>query len=121
MGCDISWHVERQREDGAWEYVAETPEPVRWYELFSVLAGVRREVGDPPQRFEPQCDLPIDASAEVRAMWEHDERDCFGTSYRTLAEFQAYDWTALQLDECLEAMTALGPPEKVRAIFWFNS
>lgn len=123
MGCDIQWHVERQRDDGTWEYVPDTPEPGRCYELFSALAGVRSEPEDPPPLFEPQQALPPDASESVRALYE-DGVHRFGTSYRTLAELQAHDWRTFNGGEfasVLDAMTTLGPPERVRAVFWFSN
>lgn len=120
MGCDIHWHVERQRDDGTWEYVPGMPEPGRWYELFSALAGVRWEREDPPPRFEPQDELPPDVSEGVRALF--DEYYYFGTSFRTLAELQAHDWRAFtEFTRVLGAIATLGPPEKVRAVFWFDN
>lgn len=42
MGCDIHAHVE-MRYEGKWEHLA-WPNIDRWYDLFGIMAGVRRDV-----------------------------------------------------------------------------
>ncbi len=120
MGCDIHFYVEQLAPDGTWRHAPDVPEPPRSYALFNALAGVRREQDDPPPFFEPQHELPADVSAEVlehAAFWE----GCgHGFSSRTLTELLSRDWTGLPFGETLQAMAALGPPDRVRAIFWFD-
>lgn len=122
MGCDILEHVER-RTSGAWEYVEVPAERtiLRNYSLFAVLAGVRKDPEDPPQRFEPQRAIPEDASDELK--YEYDCSDGeYAHSYRTLAELLAHNWSQWpQFVRFLEWMKTLGEPDDVRFVFWFGS
>jgi hypothetical protein len=122
MGCDISQHVER-RTGGKWEYVEVPVEhrPLRWYSLFSVLAGVRKDPADPSQRFWPQCAIPDDASE--RLIFEYaGGAECFAHSYRTLAELLAHDWSRWPwFADFIDWMKTLGEPGDVRFVFWFTN
>lgn len=122
MGCDISEHVER-RINGAWEYV-EVPyelEIMRSYSLFAVLAGVRKDLADPPQRFDPQRAIPEDASKQLK--WEYADGELnFGHSFRTLAELLVHDWSQWQqFVRLLDWMKTLGELDDVRFVFWFGN
>lgn len=122
MGCDIIEHVER-RIAGAWEYV-DVPADVmilRDYSLFSVLAGVRSDSADPPQRFEPQNNIPADASPQLQYEYGGGEM-YYGHSYRTLAELLAHDWSEWPaFVRFLDWMKTLGKPNDIRFVFWFGS
>lgn len=64
MGCDIHAHVEL-RYQGKWEHYA-IPNIDRWYDLFGIMAGVRREV---TPIVEPKG-VPEDMSVITRLDWE---------------------------------------------------
>lgn len=122
MGCDIDWRVERQRDDGSWEYVPGVEYNGRDYDLFGALAGVCHE--DPVQIISPAKGVPSDLSPEVRAAYETWEDICFGFSWHTLATLLAYGWEANGIGDfrrVLDEMSALGPPDRVRAVFWFDN
>lgn len=105
MGCDIHFYVER-RVDGVWTpadtwYEVYEGEGLnvpydkqyytdRDYELFGILAGVRR-----PQSAQPVAHegVPEDACPEYKALVERWECDGHTHSYMTLADIFAYDWT----------------------------
>lgn len=104
MGCDIHFYVER-RVDGVWitadTWIVEDDEEGsvvdydrrfytgRDYELFGILAGVRR----PQSSQVAHQGIPEDASPEYKAVVERWDSDGHTHSYFTLAEFLAYDWT----------------------------
>ncbi len=121
MGCDIHWFVERQRDDGAWEVVSEADGPHRYYNLFFALAGVRYGTAVPIA--EPRG-LPDDVSDEVKR--DSDDWGCDGHSHswHTLETLLAYDWESSGLGNfrgILNQMAALGLPDRVRAVFWFDN
>lgn len=100
------------------------------YLSFGVLAGVRNS--DVETIAVPRG-VPSDLSPELREIWatwgEHTP------SWLLLSELQAFDWTkkipeygktyaetcSILHDKTLPAMAKLGDPDKVRAVFWFDS
>ncbi|MFC4453508.1 hypothetical protein [Deinococcus sonorensis] len=136
MGSDIHAHVQR-RHGGQW-HDAPLPEDAhevlheRNDEVFSALAGIRNAYGVTPIR--PPRGYPADLNASVH----------FGeASWVTLPELQGYDWTGGPgwttsvpwedgpgplhhttrrfREVVLPALAALGPPEDVRVLLWFDS
>jgi hypothetical protein len=122
MGCDIFENVERRVGD-KWAFV-EVPAELtimRDYSLFAVLAGVRKDPADPPQRFEPQRAIPDDASDELRHVYGFSDSE-YAHSYRTLAELLGHNWSRWpQFVRFLDWMKTLGEPDDVRFVFWFGS
>ena len=121
MGCDISEHVER-RVNGRWEYV-DVPASrmlLRDYSLFSVLAGVRADPSDPPQRFTPQESIPSDASDRLKYEYADGELH-YAYSFQTLAELLKHDWQRWpSFVLFINWMQTLGAPDDVRFVFWFG-
>ena len=122
MGCDITWYVERQRDDGSWEDCPAIECDHRDYTLFTALADIRHEDG--VQIIASAKGVPSDMSTRVRAAFDWDEETCFGFSWHTLQTLLAYDWEANDLGyfrRVLDEMAKLGPPDRVRAVFWFDN
>lgn len=119
MGTDINWYVEVKHGD-SWQFDHTIPSPMRCYAMFNLLAGVRHDDGDPEPRFTPQYTIPDDASDDVREA--SDDNYAYAHSYRTLAELQTHDWLHVGggMPAILDAMSKLGSPDEVRAIFWFD-
>jgi hypothetical protein len=116
--------------------------------LFSVLQGTVWELSPGAESPPHSRGLPDDVSAETRAVfdWDNDPPDLFGMSWLLLAELEAYDWSQPLtgsyhrssgeyvteerplsdwcghfLSTTVPAMRELGPPEDVRAVFWFDN
>ena len=83
MGCDIHAHVEI-RCNGKWEHYA-VPNIDRWYDLFGIMAGVRREV---KPIVEPRG-VPDDMSVITRLEWERWGRDAHTASWFNEEEIDA--------------------------------
>lgn len=123
MGCDIHWFVERQRDDGTWEIRPEADYNDRNYDLFTALANVRNYNERVTPIAEPRG-LPDDVSPEVRADSDAWDSDGHSHSWHTLEALLAYDWEANRLGyfrRVLDEMAKLGPPNRVRAVFWFDN
>jgi hypothetical protein len=125
MGTDITWVIEAQDDSGAWRFVDVDPDIYRNYQAFYALSGIRDDVvkarGFTQEPFfEPRHELPPDASAALREMAEDEGHPW---DYRTLAELLAHDWTWTESNivDIFEKMKQLGPLNKVRAIWWFDS
>lgn len=115
MGCDIHVNVERHLKDGSWQLLTlENPfieykrtvtdedgntHEERWhpqveayndrcYELFGILAGVRstalHQVDDDLRGF------PVDASDELRKIYEGWKGGCHSTTWYLLSELKAF-------------------------------
>ncbi|MFC4455219.1 hypothetical protein [Deinococcus sonorensis] len=136
MGSDIHAHVQR-RHGEQWHDTPLTEDASevlhqRNYPLFAALAGIRNSYGVMP--ISTPRGYPADLNASVH----------FGeASWVTLTELQDYAWTAgpgwttsvpwesgpgplhdttLRFREVvLPALAALGPPEDVRVLLWFDS
>lgn len=147
MGCDIHFYVEK-KEDGKWVSADKwTVDPwnegdpsyvdVKWedsfyhdrnYALFGVLARVRDRSVTPIAK--PRG-LPEDVSPEVEARSDYYGVDGHSHSWLTLAELLAYNWQDAMsspysflgrfVDETLPKLQALGEPEGVRIVFWFDN
>lgn len=76
MGCDIHAHVEI-RYQGKWEHYA-IPNIDRWYDLFGIMAGVRREDVTP---IVPPKGVPSDMSVITQLDWERWGRDAHTASW----------------------------------------
>jgi hypothetical protein len=99
MGCDIHLFVEHEAYD--WEKVYRPVKDERgWvenyygyegrnYDLFAILAGVRRD--EPKPIAEPRG-LPEDVSADVKRASEEWDSDGHTHSWYSLAELLAFDW-----------------------------
>jgi hypothetical protein len=91
MGCDIHLHIE-YRVNGKWEHYA-APHVNRWYDLFSVMAGVR---GGYKPIVEPKG-FPEDATMFTR--WDYEEFgiDAHSASYLQNREIlQLNNWLKKQ-------------------------
>lgn len=102
----------------------------RDYRLFAALANVRNGYDIEPISY--QRGIPADASPKVK-------RDAglsllysyyHSPSWLLLSELQAYDWGSLNLAQApwrkpwtgfLEQLAALGNPDDVRIVFWFDN
>lgn len=118
MGCDIHFFVEKKNEKGQWEsvdvwekdeYVENSYEEKllsvpfgkgfyegRNYNLFGLLAGVRRWDIEPPI---PPRGMPEDASPNVKAISDWFGRDGHSHSYMTLAELLDLGWEKGQCED----------------------
>lgn len=109
----------------------------RNYNLFGVLAGVRNY--DLPIIAEPRG-IPVDVSDVVATEYDKWFGDAHTASWLTVAELTGFDYEQLVSDpyeedeqvplrdilgegyfERLEQLTALGAPDSVRVVFWFDS
>ncbi len=100
----------------------------RDYDLFGLLAGVRREVEG---GFEPKG-LPDDVCPEVKADYESWGSGAFTPSWLTLKELKEKSMELLLLDNCddrwirdslsdlINQMIPDMPAEDVRIVFWFD-
>ncbi|MEM1056642.1 MAG: hypothetical protein AAGI52_14055 [Bacteroidota bacterium] len=108
----------------------------RSYATFSALADVRNRSRDIPP-IHPPRGVPSDMSAETRAVWdwwreedtEAEANDWLAASWLTLREMLDYDWPKRftrgpegdrEILGVLEQMKQFGPPDEVRAVFWFD-
>jgi hypothetical protein len=107
------------------EYISE-PYWGRNYLLFSVLAGVRGDVGC----LFADRGVPTDASPEYLQMVEDMHGDGHSHSFCTLAELDKVDWALYNkenyLDDFLGCMKKLlevaeADPEDVRIVFYFDN
>jgi hypothetical protein len=132
MSTDISLYVERRTAEGTWELVIgdhpygyEFALVSRCYDLFARLGHPRRHTDHPIGR--PRRGLPVDATGTVRE--QHRRADAgfsaVCTSWVTLAELNSaapsidHEYGDF-LNEVLAPMRALGAPDDVRAVFWFD-
>jgi hypothetical protein len=150
MGCDIHMYAEvRNKKTNKWEKVGKVfknewydpeqktkvyeehgyewnaqftdqPYDERNYDVFAVLAGVRRDATpiDKPRG------LPEDISDEVKQIAENDP-DGHSYSYLTLKELLSYNWkdenTSHFANSTLPKLQKLGRPEDVRIVFYFDN
>ena len=99
MGCDIHLHIE-YRVNGKWEHYA-APHVGRWYDLFSVMAGVRGE-------YEPIVEpkgFPEDATIFTR--WDY---EMFG--------IDAHSASYLQNEEILQLSKWIKEQSKIEGAFY---
>lgn len=123
MGCDIHWSVERRRDDGLWERCEGAGYDERNYDLFAALANVRNCYERVTPIAEPRG-MPHDVSPEVKAESDAWDPDGHSHSWHTLETLLAYDWEANRLEHfrrVLVEMAKLGPPDRVRAVFFFDN
>lgn len=135
MGVDISMYVEK-RVGGSWVYVPEASGgnlcDDRDSVLFSLLEGYRANQRVPRLGF--QKGVPVDASEHVRteADWWND--NIYGHAFVTLRTLRDYDWRRLAATdpacygkehwfatEAIPRLEALGSPDEVRVVYWFDS
>lgn len=130
MGTDITFCVE-QKIDGIWTFV---PGSDKWYgdnrsySFFTALCGARSEMcamrGEDIAPMGPMDHaMPSDVSAEVREMCGDEYAGESGCTTRSLTDLLDYEWSEIpgtDKRELWDRMSALGPPEDVRAIFWFS-
>lgn len=148
MGCDIHFYVEKKDENGKWvsvdkwstdpwecdeqDYIDVKSEDSfyhdRNYLLFGILAHVRdrRVVSISLPR-----GLPEDISPEVKKRSDDYGGDGHSHSWLTLAELMAYDWNEAMktsfhgltpfVHETIPKLQALGSPENVRIVFFFDN
>ena len=146
MGCDIHLYVER-KENGRWvsldKWTVDADEfgregaGVMWedrfyrhrnYLLFGILAGVRdRSLAS----ISKPRGLPKDVTLEVQKESESWNTDGHSHSWLTLAELQSYDWSSALaepvgapstfVNEAIPKLEALGEPESVRIVFFFDN
>lgn len=91
MGCDIHLHIE-YRINGKWEHYA-SPNVGRWYDLFSIMAGVR---GEYTPIVEPRG-FPSDATMFTRWDYERWGLDAHTASYLQNREIvQLKEWLKKQ-------------------------
>jgi len=120
MGCDISLTVEVRR-NGTWEpdYTVDAYHN-RCYELFGILAGVR---GNGPPLAEWRS-LPDDSPLSHGEYSPLADTDYFGHTWYLLSELQAARERLAAADETfadyVAALAALGPPDEVRVLMWFD-
>lgn len=148
MGCDITCFVE-VRTGGEWCIVDDPKNPdyfldplwERHYGLFGWLAGVCNYVKIAP--LSPPRGLPQDLSVGVRDCYNTTPVHTFSHSYYTLRELLDVDYSVAVTDRreeddgvirvlplwdflgpeyqrMLETLKALGPPDDVRIVFWFD-
>lgn len=105
----------------------------RNYALFAVLGNVRNYWRIKP--IDEPRGLPVDCSPQVRTESDYWDSDGHSHSWFTLEELQSFDWTqkvpsrtetlaecaGLFLTEALPALQALGEPDKIRIVFWFDN
>ena len=114
MGTDIHTYIEHKK--GKWQKVPDSlgPEsyfsvaglksrPNEWdlprnYELFGLLAAVRRET----EPFKEPVGLPIDLSKDVKIEYDSWHGDCHTPSYYTLTELLSFTDYTLQTTEFVE-------------------
>ncbi|OZC01393.1 hypothetical protein BSZ36_17035 [Rubricoccus marinus] len=116
--------------------------------LFRLLQGPIWQLSPGGRSLPYSRGLPDDVSAETRAAFDcdNDPPDLFGMSWLLLAELEAFDWSQPLtgsyhrpsgesvteerplshwckhfLGTTVSAMRELGPPEGVRAVFWFGN
>lgn len=147
MGCDIHFHVEKKDENGKWisadkwtvdpwgdddpDYIDVKREDSfyhdRNYLLFGILAHVRDRSVTP---ISSPRGLPKDVSPEVKKRSDDYGADGHSHSWLTLAELLAYDWDVAMntyaaptsfVRETLPKLQALGSPENVRIVFFFDN
>ena len=144
MGCDIHIHVERL-VDGKWTYVTKPdccPDNTnewhvddwyhgRCYTLFGMLAGVR------DYEFHPFVDprgVPKDCSEQYRDVVEDWDTDGHTHSWYKLRELYDAHWeqsTDANGDPCpadggfveqtIPLLEAVGKPDEVRMLFFFDN
>ena len=149
MGCDIHLFAET-RVDGAWvsadtwapdedaPWLEGVPRDDRLYRhrsyiLFAALANVRNYHDVVTPIAEPRG-LPDDCDPRVRARSEYWAQDGHSHSWFTLSELKAYDWEALKRadafgfvdmlskwDSLMLRLSAMGAPDDVRIVFWFDN
>jgi hypothetical protein len=144
MGCDIHSHAEkRNKETGAWEKVHDcflsdefhrreygkdrTDEPFvyRNYNLFAFLAGVRNRIGCVPISFPKG--IPDDVSDEVRHsynLWNYDSHSASYLYLREMLEYnydEAREYLSEDYFKVIEELKAIGDPDDVRVVFWFDN
>lgn len=110
----------------------EPVDPPKWnidrnYWLFSVLAGVRAYAPKPEPIALPRS-LPSDVSSSVNAEYKSWDCDAHSASYLTLSELLKYEWLTPAVwthcdfvDIVIPAMQAIGGPDEVRCVFWFDN
>ena len=149
MGCDIH-EFQEKRINGVW-VTADTWEKDKYwdgdgeqrleriegthinvgrnYDLFGLLAGVRRVVEG---SFEPKG-IPDDVSLELKANYESWGVDAHTPSWLTLKELKEKSMELLLVDNwddrwirgglthLINQMISDMPPEDVRFVFWFDN
>lgn len=109
----------------------------RNYSLFAILADVRN--GYKPS-FNPICDpkgLPYNISQEIATRFKCWGLDAHTPSWLTVSELDTYDWeqtidwddgthkykevSGLFYNNVMPMLRALGEPENVRIVFWFDN
>lgn len=105
MSCNIHAWAEK-RLFGGWRHIPMSNEPftyVHWYGLYGFLAGVRNYHEVPP--IAPQRGLPDDVSAYVRRDHADWSTDAHSTSWLTIAELAAFDYSLPMEDRRYTAQT----------------
>ena len=142
MGCDIHVHIE-YKINGEWHHYA-APSVERWYDLFSIMAGVRGQF-DP---IVPPRGVPHDATFFTKWEYEYCGTDAHNASYLIDDEIiQLEKWItkqSLQSDRFIDmehtvfhtyiaghSLTAFlkyddaeyapAGTESVRIVFWFDN
>lgn len=148
MGCDIHTYCEKLI-DGKWEHVlggcpyegtVKGMELFDWrsYSIFGFLGNVRNHSCCEP--LSKNRGLPENVSDTVKYARESWGIDGHSTSFITLKEFLDFDYDKTFTDkrDCneivsyreflgdgffreLEKMKAIGSPEEVRLVFWFDN
>ena len=120
--------------------------PFDWrsYDIYGFLAGVRNRSCITPI-VEPRG-IPDDASEEIIKLYNRDPENCHSSSYLTVEELLAYDYdrSITEIEEYweegdeedpktireflgtfffddLKSLKAIGKPNMVRVIFWFDN
>jgi len=134
MGCDIHLHTEI-KVNGEWHHYS-NPDMGRWYELFGIMAGVRRQDEEP---IVPPRGLPDDMTLITRM--DADEWKYDGHSYswfgpeeiKTLSKWmvaQRDDWPSYDLEHGWvgylfgngwSSWEENPQIEDIRFIFWFDN
>lgn len=151
MGCDIHFYVETwdgtrwQSADKWTKSYDRCAEDVNWqdsyyddrsYDLFAILAGVRNRAGLKP--IAPPRGLPANVDPRIKAASDDWAGDGHSHSWLTVSEIISYDWTQRHLNEMggdipyyrlaqefwrdtMPRLLALGKPEHVRIVFFFDN
>lgn len=148
MGCDIHLWVEK-KTDAGWEMVmefdtfrekkwfADLPEDERVkygampyegrnYSLFAILANVRNRKEDPLTPIDRPRGIPDDASVNYLRLVAREISDGHSHSWFTLLELLDFEgWDQLEFgaawESAMERIKAVGKPDEVRIVFFFDN
>ena len=94
MACDIHAYLEKQRDDGTYEYIDSVFNHLRDYNFFAFLADVRNYSNIEPL-VPPRRNLPADVSEYVLAQRNEWGSDGHSTSWVSVDELFAFDYSSI--------------------------